>query len=182
MIRSVHCKINTLAYLRNTVGQRTSLLVYKTTILPVLEYSNVIFSLVPKGGTEKFQHLQNRALRTVFPLTRETQELHNLARLSTLHTRAENQLKCLMYRRAHHTDEYPILPTVASTRASHKIRFDIPRPSCERFKMFPLHQGAQLWDNLDSSTQKVITYQSFKILIKPSNNHPNTQPNVAPPP
>lgn len=168
IIRTVYCKINSLSYLCDIVGKKTSLQIYKTTILPLLEYSNVIFSLLQKKDRSKFQRLQNRALRVIFPNIHSTDELHTLAKLSTLESRADSQLVCLMYKRAHYSDDYPMLPNTGSTRANHKIRFDIPRPRYERFKAHPLYHGAHLWDKLDASTQKAVTYQHFKSQIRSS--------------
>lgn len=37
----VTAKINSLAYLQNYVGVATSLQIYKSTILPLMEYSNI---------------------------------------------------------------------------------------------------------------------------------------------
>lgn len=48
IFHTVYRKINTLAYPRKTVGQDTSVLIYKTTILPHMEYCNVIHSLLQK--------------------------------------------------------------------------------------------------------------------------------------
>lgn len=48
MIRLANIRINTLSYFRQTLGQKTSLLVYKGTILPLMEYGNILHPLLPK--------------------------------------------------------------------------------------------------------------------------------------
>lgn len=79
-------KINTLSFLKKYVNHLTLLNVYKTTILPILEYANIITPLFPKSIILKKQRLQNRALRVIFShdqyLNRE--ELHCRAKLKSI--------------------------------------------------------------------------------------------------
>lgn len=42
IIGTVSLKINTLAYVRKYVGPHTALTIYRSTILPVMEYANLI--------------------------------------------------------------------------------------------------------------------------------------------
>lgn len=71
-----------------------------------------------------------------------------------------------MYKRAHICTDYPILKNHGETRKANKIKFDIPRPKYDRFKAYPLHQGAMVWHKLDAPTQKTENYRAFKNLIK----------------
>lgn len=167
IIRTVHYKINTLSFLRRTVGPVTSLQIYKTTILPLMEYSNVIFSLINKRDRDKLQRLQNRALRIIYTPEISTEEAHSKAKLSTIQTRANTQLQCLMYRRSQNHPDYPLVTLFGPTRSSNKVRFVIPRPRSERFKMYPLYQGTILWDCLPAETQKVESNLAFKNRVKP---------------
>lgn len=96
----------------------------------------------------KLQRMQNRSLRLIFPNCPSTDEVHALAWLSTLETRAITQLQYLMFRRSFNNQDYPLLPNAGLTRSHNKIRFDIPRPRVRQFKSFPLYQGAIHWDSL----------------------------------
>lgn len=167
IIRTVYGKINTLSYLRRTFGQPISLQIYKTTILPLMEYSNAIFTLLNKRDRNKLQRLQNRALKIIYSSRITPEEAHVKAKLSTLESRANNQLKSLMYCRSRNPNDYPILSNTGPTRANNKIRFEVPRPRTERFKMYPFYQGTLLWDTLSPSTQRSETSLTFKNRIKP---------------
>lgn len=101
-----------------------------------------------------------------------SEELHNKAKLTNLTARASNQLKCLMFKRAHLRNDYPILNHNGPTRSSNKIKFEIPRPKYERFKAYPLYHGAAEWDKLEASTQNTDNYLAFKNLIKLPPTHP----------
>lgn len=77
-------KVNTLVHIRHYVNCDVALLIYKTNILPLFEYSNICMTLIPKQYAAKFQRIQNRVLRIIF--YKETgmtlNQLHNRAKLA----------------------------------------------------------------------------------------------------
>lgn len=173
-------KLSTLTHLKRYVNKKTLLLVYKTAILPIVEYANLTHSLLTKKLNNKLQRLQNRALSIIYfnyyqPLQeRETmEELHQIAKLAPIKQRAEKQLLCLMFRWSFNETKYPQIMGINEnriTRASRKIRFDVPRPKTERYKQFPHYRGAQIWEALTYSTQVAPTYEAFK---RPITKAPN---------
>lgn len=66
IIGHVASKINELSYLRVFVTSGIALTIYKSTIVPLLEYSNIIFSLISAKQRKKMQRLQNRALSDIY--------------------------------------------------------------------------------------------------------------------
>lgn len=164
----VSAKLNTLSHLRQYICTRTLLLIYKTAILPLMEYANIIYSLVPISLRKKLQRLQNQALKLIYARTdyvHDLEFLHITAKLTTIEQRANRQLILLTYRRAHNPYDYPLLPQTTSTRSSEKMKFLLPRPKYEKFKRFPLYVGSQLWDKLDQETQTAEHYLLFKQKI-----------------
>lgn len=157
-------KINTLAYLRKYVGTTTALQIYKSTVLPLMEYANFTYPLVPVSLRKKLQRLQNRALKIIYQINdnQSLPELHITAKLTSLDQRANRQLACLMYKRSLCPISYPHLPNPRATRSTEKIRFNLPRPNNEKFKKFPLYAGSQIWDRLDQLTQHAPDYTLFK--------------------
>lgn len=170
MLGVVASKIKTLSIIRPNINAITSHLIYKTLILPLFEYANLTFTMVPKVLTQKLQRLQNRALKIVY--CREygitSQKSHYRARLLPLSQRADQQLLCLMYRRSHNPRKYPQVTTNLDlvTRSRTKIKFDLPRPNYEKFKDFPLYRGCKLWDDLPLSFHNVGSYLEHKNKIK----------------
>lgn len=143
----------------------TALTIYKTTILPLLKYSNVIFSLIALNQRKKMQRLQNKALSIIYkhPVNIGPVVLHTWAKLATLAQRADRQLVCMMYRRAHYCSHFPLEESAGVTRSSGKIRFSLPRPKFPQ--QFPQYYGACLWDQLDLATQKSQEYAIFQMKI-----------------
>lgn len=165
MIGIVSAKLNTLSYLRRYINQKISLLIYKTAVLPLLEYANVTQSLLTNTIQKKLQRLQNRALRIIYQsASADTYEqLHLKARLLPVRQRADRQTICLIFRRSRMQDVYPHVATGnALTRSANKIRFDLPKPNLEKYKSFPMYHGVQVWDGLAAGVQHSITYDQFK--------------------
>ena len=59
-------KLNTFRKIRKCRSQNTAVRVYKATLLPILDYSDLIYELLNKAQLQKLQRLQNKGLRVVF--------------------------------------------------------------------------------------------------------------------
>ena len=79
----------------------TRILIYKQTVLPLVEYVNFMMCLNNKQDIEKLQRLQNRSLRLCYnindPTTISTTLLHENARIDKLCDRRKLALLCLMF-------------------------------------------------------------------------------------
>ena len=60
-------KLYTFRKIRKCMSQNTAIKVYKATLLPILEYNDIVYDLLTKAQLQKLQRIQNRALRVVFP-------------------------------------------------------------------------------------------------------------------
>lgn len=160
-------KLNTLVFLKKYVNCDTLLKVYKTNILPILEYANVLHPLISKQLLNKKQRIQNRALRIIFKQqqTLSKTELHIKAKLAPLHQRADKQILCNYYKRSLKLNKYHQSANTGITRLNQKIRFDLPMPTVERYKHFTAYYGMKLWDRLSKETQLADSYLSFKNRI-----------------
>lgn len=161
-------KISTLVHIRHYVNCQTALLIYKSNILPLFEYANICFYLLPRQYTNKFQRVQNRALRVIFDKDSDLtlNELQNKAKLAPLMLRAHKQLLCLTYRRLTRPDQYPLIEqTNILTRSVTKIKFHRPIPRIEKYKRFPFYKGVTLWDHLPVDLQHIDSYPLFKSKV-----------------
>ena len=66
LIRRVQHKLYFLAQIRYYLTTYAALLIYKTTILPLLDYADYIYNPETKYEENKLQLLQNKALRIVY--------------------------------------------------------------------------------------------------------------------
>ena len=87
--------------IRKYLPVTTPVLVYKQTVLPLVEYVCYLMYLNRKHDIDKLQKLQNRALRLCYkindPRLISVPDLHQQAHLLTLDQRREKQLLLLMY-------------------------------------------------------------------------------------
>ena len=166
MINLASSKLHTLNHLRKYIGPDVALKMYKTVMLPTLEYANCIVSLFTQTQKSKLQRIQNRALKIIYQVNQRThtEDLHRRARLNRLTERADKQLLNLMYKRVNNS-MYPKETLNGITRQQEKIKFQTERPRCERYKNFPLYYGSKLWDSLASTTQKCENITTFKNQI-----------------
>lgn len=83
-------KLNSLSLLRPYIPHKVGITIYKATILPLLEYANVIYSLVSPKQLHKMQRLQNRLLHIIFEHLSAVNisDLHARANLGTLAQRS----------------------------------------------------------------------------------------------
>lgn len=150
-------KLNILTHLRKYLNQTTLLNVYKTAILPLLEYANVTYSLVAKVLTTKLQRLKNRALRIIYYHQRlPTEELHIKAKLCSLRERASKHLLCLSYKRTLDPERKSQLQgrqilgqQIRSTSIPPDLHWRGSRTS-------PMGRCSTLWDDLSASMQRSL--------------------------
>ena len=85
-------KILQFGKIKQFINRDTCVLVYKQTILPLVEYVSFMLHLNNKHDADKLQKLQNRCLRMCFDVinTRDVtvQRLHEMAYINMLDTQA----------------------------------------------------------------------------------------------
>ena len=98
LIRRVQHKLYFLARIRCYLTTYAALLIYKTTILPLLDYADYIYNPETKYEENKLQLLQNKALRIVYKVqlgrdrTTRSNELHSRANIIHLKGRRKQHL------------------------------------------------------------------------------------------
>ena len=160
-------KIRTFSRIRNFLSTNAALTVYKSTILPLLDYNDHFQMLWNTDKLKRLQKLQNWALRVVYcnrlPKLDEA-ELHSEANLLMLRHRRALHLLVSMYHRSskpHFLDKRDI-----ATRQFDKIKFKVINPVIKKAFKSPCYLGAQLWDLLPRETQTAPSTISFKQRIK----------------
>ena len=162
VIGQVSGKIQTFARIRHLVTQKTALQLYKTTILPILDYNDVYYFLLNEDKQRKLQAMQNRALRIIFKDRHyHVNEMHELANLSTLMVRRKVHMAGLMYKRSknsfyHDTHNLPL-------RQFDKVVLRTPVVRLFKTMKSPQYMGSKLWNSLPVDIQKSQTYDCFKF-------------------
>ena len=161
-------KIFQFTKIRKYLPNDIRVLVYKQTVLPLVEYISYLLYINRKHEVDKLHKLQNRSLRLCFdindPKTISVCELHKRAELLNLETRREIQLLGLLYD-LRGDPRYVKAPT-ANTRLADKIVFSVERVNYEIYRRSPFYVGQKLWSNLDREIQKSGSKSQFKLRVK----------------
>ena len=121
--------------------------VYKATILPILDYNDMIYGLLTKQQLVKLQRVQNKALRTVFwGRSLSVDDMHSEAKVEYLEKRREAHLLALMLDRSGE-DRYRD-STVRNTRSAAATLLKVPHPRTNKLKKSPGYRGTTLWNDL----------------------------------
>jgi sarcosine oxidase/L-pipecolate oxidase len=145
--QSVAIKRNTFRRMRDYISENTAIMFYKTLILLIIDYSDIVYSLLTKQQQYKLQRTQNRVLRTVFNGKRvSTKEMHDGAKLDYLADRTEAHLLDLM-RICSINDKY-IDNKKRVTRAGESTRLTVRRPLTNKLMKAPIFAGRTARNNL----------------------------------
>ena len=147
LIGSVAGKIKQFQRMRTFLSNKAALMVYKGTILPILEYGNIFFSAASAENRKRLQTMQNKGLRCAFnaDIDTSTAELHSEAHLLKLHLRREQMSM--------------------KTRSSSKKTLKVKRPRTEKFKRSLAYIGPVKWNALPSAFHHTQTKSAYKSKV-----------------
>ena len=159
--QSLALKLKTLRKMRDFISENTALQLYKTTILPIIDYSDIIYNLLTMQQKTKLQRTQNRALRSIYRDNyQSSQSMHEKAKLDQLSIRRDVHLLTLMYKRAKET-EY-VDHTIRKTRTAKGTLLRVPCPKTNKLTRAPIYAGSKLWNTLPHTIRNKPTYEGFK--------------------
>ena len=161
-------KIFQFSKIRKYLPPDVRVLVYKQTVLPMVEYISYLLYINRKHDVDKLQKLQNRALRLCFdiidPMSVSVCQLHTQAQIGMLEPRRDVQLLGLLYDMR--SDTRYLRDTIINTRLADRIVFSVDRVNYEIYRRSPYYVGHKLWNNLDMDVQMSRTKSLFKSRIK----------------
>ena len=150
------------------VDIETRILIYKQTVLPLVEYVSFMMCLNNKHDIEKLQRLQNRSLRLCYNINTPTEIttvlLHENAKLEKLCDRRNVALMCIMYDLCRNRMYEKVASRV--TRAADGYTFDLTVPHMGVYAKSPYYVGANMWNVLPLNIRNSNTKAHFKYEIK----------------
>ena len=162
MVKLVCHKLTLLAKLKKYLRKETALLIYKSMILPYIDYTDVIFCNANKKDVDKLQKLQNKCLKICLEKTRRfgTERVHNLAEVPLLTDRRSAHVCNFMYKRK--CNKELLNNREIRTRAYDAPVFNVPIPRCEEFRRSVCFHGSSRWNNLPADTRNINKFEAFK--------------------
>ena len=160
-----------LRRLRPIYPQSTLVAIYKSLILPHLDYCSAVWGCI----SQKLEKLQNRAARIITGSGWDVRSAQILCALKweSLADRRYKQLKSLMFKTANNlvpeylSDKF----TSVNTIHRHNLRgaqhnLFIPRPNTEALKKSFRYRGALTWNDLSVEAKQATTLNNFYSAIE----------------
>ena len=166
-LQTLGLKLRTFSRIRRFLTLTAALTVYKSMVLPLIDYNDHFQMLWNAEKLSKLQKMQNWGLRIVFydrvPKLDED-ELHTKANVMKLKYRRTQHLVNITFHRSrqdHYLDKRDM-----PTRQFAKVKFKVITPNIKKAFKSPNYLGAQLWDKLPLDTQTAPTFSEFKFKVK----------------
>ena len=168
ILKKFSYKIYQFGKIRKYIDISTRVLLYKQTVLPLVEYVSFMLCLSNKHETDKLQRLQNRCLRMCYnvnvPTDVGTAQLHNNARLDKLCVRRDIALLSIMFDlRWNNMYEKKV---IRATRANQGYIFDLNVPHTGLYANSPYYVGGNMWNKLSVKLQNNDRKDQFKKDVK----------------
>lgn len=165
MYKNAQHKVYILSKIRKFLNTDQSLIIYRSKVLPYMDYGDILIHDTNTALLNKLQRLQNRALKIVFklPARTSTSDLHWKAKVPFLHYRRIAHIRNFMYKRTH-SDTFQHLATNirTNTRLMDAPACKVFKVNLNTFKRSVLHKGAREWNQLPIQERDAVSYDAFK--------------------
>ena len=169
--KRINYKLLFFRKIRKFINVRAAVTIYKSTILPIIEYADFVYDCDIKYNNKKLQSLQNQGLYTVF----DQYVLPYQDRKSTETLHRDAKLYRLTHRRRLHLLSYAFYLTKNSiyidnrnipTRNHEAILFRVIK--LDHFKCYqdPLYLAMSEWNRLNVEIRRALTKCKFLNLVK----------------
>ena len=166
VIRTVLHKLMLLSKMKKYLRDDTAICIYKSMLLPYLDYADVIFDRALNKDISKLQKVQNKCLKVCMGKERRfsNEIVHKLASVPFLEDRREAHVLNFMYIRKSRVQL--LNNREIRTMAHDAPLFDTRVPRCEAYRRSVGYFGATKWNNLPPVIRNTATYLAFKKLQK----------------
>ena len=172
-------KISTaLVGLRQTrpyVPTDTAIAIYRSMILPLFDYCDVVWASLNKGLADRIQRLQNRAARIIMKYnydTRSAEVLKNL-KWDTLGQRRQLRTASMMHKTMNKrtplylSDRFQLIcESTGYNLRDAIVNISLPNPKTEYLKRSFSYRGPKLWNSLPSESKRQQSHGMFMKTVR----------------
>ena len=170
ILNRVNQKLFIMSKVRPSITLETALLLYKQTIVPIIEYIGIVMDSSTHEYATKLDRMQLKAIKCIrndFTISSEEAENYgNQLGLQLLEDRRKEQLLILMFKYSKlgkHVDHHR--PEVV-LRNNDAIKFLKRKTEKEKVMKSPYYRGCALWDQLTFNIQLSANIYIFKKTFK----------------
>ena len=166
VIRTASHKTYQLSKIRNYINEETSIRLYKTMILPYMDYGDIIYDAASLKQLNKLQKIQNHCLRigNKSQPTATVYDLHSRYKVGYLEYRRQAHLKNFMFKQRN--NDNVIDRRDIPTRSYGATIFNVALPRYEKYKCSTFYRGAIAWNQLPAHQRNIPLYTDFKYVQK----------------
>ena len=164
MSKIVTHKLYMFSKIRFYIGEKEAILLFKTMILPVIEYCDIIYEGTSMTNLAKIDRLYRQGLkicvRNRLPRVKKFNELQSICQLCTLPIRRKVHLRNFMYKQQGNIDL--VNRRKIRTRLHDAIVFKLYKPNSEKSRQNIIYRGALEWNSLNKEQRLLANFKSFK--------------------
>ena len=164
VIRNTAHKIYLLNRVKQYLTEKSCILIYKSFILPILEYGNVLYIHANSNKQSKLQRMQNNCIKSCLGLDARasTEAIHKLANINLLKDRREKQLLKLMFDRTknnNYTEKFN--STQIRTRSTTVPKLKVSKFTNNQAKKALSYHGSITWNKLNYELKNTRLKENF---------------------
>ena len=161
-------KLYLLKKIRPYITNGVAAQVYKTHVLPMLDYADFITDSCIKSKVKNLDKIQKRAIHVIDNKSNHDlnyEQLLHVYNLQPLIRRREQHQLCMMYRLS--TNDYYLErhSSGKELRSTRKIKFGMKCTRLTKIMNSPYYRAVRLWDQLPVEIQRATTKVKFKTAI-----------------
>ena len=174
IISKVNSRLMTFDKTRKFMDDRTSAIIYKQTIMQLLDYSWVVIDSSTQSLIKRLQPLQNRAIKTItrhngYVSTEDMDALHSDLHLMKLNVRRKMFMSVYMYKLSQNHDALNVNRPDRILHNRDKIKLKIAFSNKDRVKKSPFYLCNNIWKKLSIESQRCDNIFEFKKHLRKSN-------------
>ena len=164
MNKIVSYKLFMFSKIRYYIRERDAILLFKTMILPILEYCDIIYEGTSASNLSKIDKLFKQGLkiclRNKIPAVKDDLEIQKNCQICNLKIRRQIHLRNFMYKQQSNVEL--INRRNIRTRLHDALVFKLYKPNSEKCRQNVIYRGALEWNKLNKEQRLLATYKSFK--------------------
>ena len=166
-------RLITMARIRKLLDVATSVLIYKQTILPILDYVSILVNSSTQRKITKLQPIQNKALKIIekctgYVSTADMKKIHEKHKLKMLQDRRKMYMLKMMYKLSMDAENVNTYRPEVSLRTGPKVIMKIAFSDKDRVCRSPYYLCNDLWNKLESD-QRAKSMFEFKGFVNKLN-------------
>ena len=168
-------KLTMLRKTRICMNQKIACQLYKSLILPQLDYCDVVYMTATKGALKDLQKVQNICCRVILKESNKAhvQDMHNELKLIPLEDRRALHLSQLCHKGIYEEPRHSLSKFFKRisetnrrpTRTRNQMNMQLPKLKSSKARLGFAYRGPSHWNHIENEHKLINNYNSFKTAI-----------------